>query len=178
MTVASTQSTTLFHPNNPLNLESGQTLAPVTVAYETYGKLNTNKDNAVLICHALSGDAHASGKNAKGNTGWWDNLIGPKKAIDTNKYFVICTNTIGSCMGSTGPNSINPTTKKTYGLAFPIITIGDMVNVQKQFIEQLGISQLKAVIGGSMGGMQALEWTIMYPESIQQCVIKIGRAHV
>jgi homoserine O-acetyltransferase len=172
VTFVETQFVTLFDSASPLKLESGQSLPSVTLAYETYGKLNNKKSNAILICHALSGDAHAAFKH-KGkekSDGWWDNMVGPGKAIDTDRFFVICSNTIGSCLGSTGPSSIDPKTKKPYGLNFPIITISDMTQAQKALIYHLGISKLKAVIGGSMGGMQALEWAINYPEMAAQTI--------
>jgi len=159
------------HPPDELTLESGEKLGPITLAYETYGKLNQQKSNAILILHALSGDAHAAGVR-KGDEalGWWDNLIGPGKGIDTDKYFVVCSNIIGGCKGSTGPSSINPRTGKPYGADFPIITIGDMVNAQRHLIDHLGIDKLLAVIGGSMGGMQVLQWMVAYPERIQSAI--------
>ena len=157
-----------------IELESGAKLGPVTIAYETYGTLNNQKDNAILIAHAFSGDSHVAGHYAtdkKGDKpGWWDFLVGPGKGIDTNKYFVICPNILGSCMGSTGPSSINPETDKPYGLEFPMMTIGDMVVTQKMLIDHLGIDKLRAVVGGSVGGMQILEWCVRYPEAIQAAV--------
>lgn len=172
MTRIIADSVTLFAPPDDLPLESGRRLGPITLSYETYGELNKDKSNAVLICHALSGDAHAAfGKKDKPeHLGWWDSLIGPGKAIDTDRYFVICSNTIGSCYGSTGPASLNPATGKPYGLTFPVITIGDMVNAQKGLIDFLGIDRLLAVVGGSMGGMQALEWAISYPARVKSCI--------
>ena len=152
-------------PPNELVLESGEKLGPITIAYETYGKLNPQKSNAILILHALSGDAHAAGAN-----GWWDSFIGPGKGLDTNKYFVICSNVIGGCQGSTGPSSQNPKTGKSYGTDFPLVTIGDMVNAQKYLIENLGIQKLLSVIGGSMGGMQVLQWMVSYPEKTQSAI--------
>ncbi len=156
-----------------LLLDSGETLAPVRLAYETYGRLNADKSNAVLVCHALSGDAHAAGAHAGagGKTGWYDVAIGPGKTIDTEKYFAICSNVIGGCGGSTGPRSINPATKKPYGLGFPIITIGDMVKAQKKLVEHLGIKKLFCVAGGSMGGMQALEWITRFPGCAHSAII-------
>ena len=146
-------------PPDELILESGEKLGPITVAYETYGTLNKERSNAILILHALSGDAHAAGLH-KGDEkpGWWDDMIGPGKAFDTDRYFVICSNVLGGCQGTTGPSSINPKTGKPYGLDFPIISISDMVNVQRHLIDHLEIDQLLSVAGGSMGGMQALEW--------------------
>lgn len=158
---------TFAQPPNELTLESGEKLGPITLAYETYGKLNAQKSNAILILHAFSGDAHAAGfhKGAK-DPGWWDDLIGPGKGIDTNEYFVICSNVLGGCKGSTGPASINPKTGKPYGLDFPLVTIADMVNAQRHLIDHLGIDKLFAVIGGSMGGMQVLQWMVNYPNRI------------
>ncbi|MAE43299.1 homoserine O-acetyltransferase [Candidatus Woesearchaeota archaeon] len=160
-----------------VKLESGKTLPNATIAYETYGKLNKKKTNAIYIFHALSGDAHVAGSNSKNdkNPGWWDYLIGPGKGICTRKYFVICANVIGGCKGSTGPGSINPKTKKTYGLKFPIITVKDMVNAQKKLIDFLGVKKLLAVIGGSLGGMQVLEFISSYPNS-SHLAITIGAA--
>jgi homoserine O-acetyltransferase len=155
------------NPPDKLGLESGEKLGPITLAYETYGDLNKEKSNAVLVAHALSGDAHAAGQSrSDGSLGWWDNLIGPGKGIDTDKYFVICSNVLGGCMGSTGPSSINPQTGRPYGLDFPMVTICDMVKAQRSLIDHLGIQNLLTVIGGSMGGMQALQWMVSYPERI------------
>jgi homoserine O-acetyltransferase len=161
-----TKYLTFAEPPQELLLECGQKLGPITLAYETYGELNQNKSNAILIEHALSGDAHAGGLDEKNNPGWWESMIGPGKAFDTNKYFVICSNIIGGCRGSTGPSSINPKTKKPYGLDFPMITISDMVNAQKHLIDHLGIDKLLCVTGGSMGGMQVLQWIASYPERV------------
>lgn len=166
--IVSEQFVTLFVPPNELQLDCGRTLGPVRLAYETYGTLSPEKDNAILILHALSGDHHAAGYYTPNDKkpGWWDNFIGPGKAFDTNRYFIICSNCIGGCRGSTGPSSINPDTKKPYGLDFPFITIRDMVNAQKGLIDHLDIKRLLCVAGGSMGGMQALQWTVSYPESV------------
>ena len=152
---------TFANPPKELTLESGEKLGPITLAYETYGTLNKQKSNAILVLHALSGDAHAAG-----NDGWWSNLIGEGKGLDTNKYFVISSNVLGGCKGSTGPSSTNPKTGKPFGTDFPIISIGDIVNAQKRLIDHLGIQKLLAVIGGSMGGMQVLQWMISYPDNI------------
>src|SRR5580692_12063820 len=150
-----------------ISLDGGATLAPVEVAYETYGALNAQKTNAILILHAFSGDAHAAGVSPEtGKPGWWDNMIGPGKAFDTNKYFVICSNVLGGCRGTTGPASINPATGCPYGMSFPVITIRDMVRLQKMLIDRLSISRLLSLSGGSMGGMQALEWAVTYPEAV------------
>jgi len=156
-----------FAEDQPMSLDSGESLGPITLAYETYGKLNEDRSNAILICHALSGDAHAAGLTPDGKVGWWDDCIGPGKAFDTNKYFVICSNVLGGCQGSTGPGSINPKTGKPYGLNFPVITIADMVRAQKHLIDHLGIDKLMAIAGGSMGGMQVLQWTANYPERVR-----------
>src|ERR1043165_3895474 len=148
-------------------LDNGVTLSPVDVAYETYGTLNASKSNAILVLHAFSGDAHAAGiSHETGKPGWWDNMIGPHKGFDTDRYFVICANVLGGCRGTTGPSSINPATGCPYAMSFPVITIGDMVRLQKMLIDSLGIQRLLAVAGGSMGGMQALEWAVAYPESV------------
>lgn len=144
-----------------LDLDCGVALSPVEVAYETYGALNAEKTNAILVLHAFSGDAHAAGDG-----GWWENMIGPGKAFDTHQYFVICSNVLGGCRGTTGPSSINPETGCPWAMSFPAITIADMVRLQKMLIDQLGIARLLAVVGGSMGGMQALEWAVTYPEQV------------
>ena len=169
--IVETKYYTFAHPPDELVLENGEKLGPITLAYETYGKLNDDKSNAILIVHALSGDAHAAGYHeGEEKAGWWDDAIGPGKAYDTDKYYVICSNVIGGCKGSTGPSSINPKTGKPYGLDFPIITIKDMVKAQKYLIDYLGIDQLLSVAGGSMGGMQVLEWMATYPEKIKSAI--------
>jgi len=144
-----------------LELDCGVTLAPVDCAYETYGTLNAAKSNAILVAHAFSGDAHAAGEG-----GWWSNMIGPGKGFDTDKYFVICANVLGGCRGTTGPGSVNPTTGCPWGMSFPAITIADMVRFQKKLIDHMDIRRLLAVAGGSMGGMQALEWAVQYPDHV------------
>ena len=152
-------------------LDSGATLAPVEVAYETYGQLNAARSNAILVLHAFSGDAHAAGISPEtGKPGWWDNMIGPGKAFDTNKYYVISSNVLGGCRGTTGPGSINPATGRPYAMSFPVITIGDMVRLQKMLIDSLGIERLLSVSGGSMGGMQALEWAVAYPDRVVSAI--------
>jgi homoserine O-acetyltransferase/O-succinyltransferase len=162
---------TKFFTFNDLVLESGEILSPVTIAYETYGGLNGLRDNAILICHALTGDAHAAGISAEtGKAGWWDSMIGPGKAFDTDRYFVICSNIIGGCKGSTGPSSVNPKTGNAYGSDFPVITIGDMVNAQVRLADYLGIDKLLSVAGGSMGGMQVLEWMASHPERVRSAI--------
>lgn len=159
---------TFADPPNEMTLESGARLGPVTLAYETYGTLNQDKSNVVLVLHALSGDSHAAGYYSAEDEkpGWWDNMVGPGKGIDTNKYFVICSNILGSCMGTTGPASVNPKGGRPYGLDFPVVTIGDMVDAQKVLMDHLGISKILTVIGGSIGGMQVLEWCARYPEMV------------
>lgn len=163
--------TKYFNIEDAIELDSGKVLEEVTVAYETYGELNKEKSNAILVCHALTGDAHAAGWH-KGDKkpGWWEIVIGPGKALDTEKYFIICSNVLGGCKGTTGPSSINPKTGNEYGLEFPVITIADMVEVQKKLIDSFGIDQLTAVIGGSMGGMQVLEWMVKYPEMMKKAI--------
>jgi homoserine O-acetyltransferase/O-succinyltransferase len=159
--------------NEKIMLECGEELGPITVAYETYGKLNETKDNAILVIHALTGDAHAAGYNSMDDKkpGWWDMMIGPGKAYDTNKYFIISSNILGGCKGTTGPSSVNPLTNRPYGIDFPVITIEDTVKVQKKLIEYLGIKKLLSIAGGSMGGMQAMQWAIMYPEIVNSLII-------
>ncbi|QJA05407.1 homoserine O-acetyltransferase [Thermosulfurimonas marina] len=163
---------TFAYPPDLFPLECGAKLGPITLAYETYGQLNADRSNAILILHALSGDSHVAGYYSKDDPkpGWWDFMVGPGKAIDTNKYFVICSNILGGCAGSTGPSSINPRTGKPYALDFPFVTIGDMVRAQKVLIEHLGIRKLLAVIGGSLGGMQVLEWALRYPEMVHAAI--------
>src|SRR6266849_2664903 len=154
-----------------ISLENGASLTPVCVAYQTYGELNAATSNAILILHAFSGDAHAAGISAEtGKPGWWDNMIGPGKAFDTEKYFIICSNVLGGCQGTTGPSSVNPQTGCPYALTFPVITIGDMVLLQTKLIEHMGIERLLAVAGGSMGGMQALEWAVSYPDRVAAAI--------
>lgn len=156
---------------NPFSTEGGKAISPVTLAYETYGSLNKSKSNAVLILHALTGDAHAAGQHAGDKRpGWWDNMIGPGRAFDTDKYFVICSNVLGGCRGSTGPSSISPETGKPYALDFPLITVGDMVNAQRHLIDHLGIDRVLSVCGGSMGGMQALQWVASYPDRVASVI--------
>ena len=172
---------------DPLRLDSGKTLAPVRIAYETYGTLAPAKDNVILVGHALSGDTHAAGwsddptapttvdgvgaaERGKRGLGWWDGMIGPGKAFDTDRYFVVCSNLIGSCRGSTGPASIDPATGRAYGAAFPVITVPDMVRAERAFLRQIGIDRLLAVSGGSLGGMQALEWAVAFPDAVRAIV--------
>ena len=164
--IVATKKIRVIEADDPLTLECGTILGPIDVAYETYGEKSNAGDNVILICHALSGNAHVAGFNNADDKkpGWWDTMVGPGKAIDTNKYFVICSNFLGGCSGTTGPASVNPATSKPYGLDFPIITIADMVKVQKLLLDKLEVKQLLAVTGGSIGGMQVLQWAIDYPD--------------
>lgn len=163
-----------FAEKEAFRLESGRALGPVTLAYETFGALDAEKSNAILVMHAFSGSARVAGPSAPDqDPPWWDFMIGPGKALDTDQYFMICINVIGGCKGSTGPSSLDPKTGRPYGINFPLITIADMVRAQKVLIDHLGIKKLYGVIGGSMGGMLALQWVAMYPESVA-CVIPIA----
>jgi homoserine O-acetyltransferase len=188
--VATTRYHTFGSPERPLVLERGGALGPVTIAYETYGELAPDGGNAILACHALSGDAHAAGWSLdpaapsavdgmgaddkgiapRGGLGWWDGMIGPGKAFDTNRYFVICCNVLGSCRGSTGPASLEPSSGRPYGSRFPLVTVGDMVSAQREVLRHLGVERLLAVAGGSLGGNQALQWTVAYPEMVHGCI--------
>jgi homoserine O-acetyltransferase/O-succinyltransferase len=161
------------HFSEPLTLKSGEILPQFDLVYETYGTLNATKSNAVLICHALSGNHHVAGKYSEQDkySGWWDNLVGPNKPLDTNKFFVIGLNNLGGCHGSSGPSSIKPKSKKPYGASFPIVTVEDWVNSQARLLDYLGIDTLAAVIGGSLGGMQALQWTIAYPARVKHALV-------
>ena len=163
----------IAHFNEPLTLKSGQVLPQFNLIFETYGELNADKSNAVLICHALSGHHHVAGKHHEDdkNPGWWDNLIGPGKPLDTNKFFVIGLNNLGGCHGSSGPLSTNPDTDRPWGATFPILTVEDWVNSQARLADFLGIKQLAAVLGGSLGGMQALQWSIAYPERMRHALV-------
>ncbi|OHB79684.1 MAG: hypothetical protein A2Z25_05170 [Planctomycetes bacterium RBG_16_55_9] len=178
--IVQTKIIRVAEPGQPLALECGKKLAPIYVAYETYGRLAETGDNAILICHALSGNAHVAGYNSPTDKkpGWWDAMVGPGKGIDTNRYFVICSNFLGGCSGTTGPSSINPATGKPYGLDFPIITIADMVKVQKLLLDKLGIKKLLAVIGGSIGGMQVLQWIIDYPDFVKAAIPVATTTHL
>ncbi|WP_321326592.1 homoserine O-acetyltransferase [uncultured Parasphingorhabdus sp.] len=156
----------------PLPLESGAELAPVDIAYETYGTLNAGASNAILICHALTGDQYVASKHPlTGKDGWWIRMVGPGKPIDTERHFVICANVIGSCLGSSGPATVNPATDRPWGMDFPVLTIGDMVRAQAMLLDHLGIRRLHAVVGGSMGGMQAVSWAALFPERVKSAVI-------
>lgn len=170
----------LFSAEEPLQLESGKTIGPINVNYETYGELSPNRDNAIFICHALTGDAHVSGRRSAEDRkpGWWDGFVGPGRAIDTTKYFVICANVLGGCQGSTGPSSIDPSTGQPYGPHFPFITIADIVRVHKKLVEHLGIERLLSVVGGSLGGMQVLEWAARYPDALGSAIVLASGARL
>jgi homoserine O-acetyltransferase len=170
MLIAQSQSM-LFEA--PLPLQSGASIRGYSLSYETYGTLNADKSNAVLICHALNASHHVAGVYADQpkNLGWWDNMIGPGKSLDTDKFFVIGVNNLGSCFGSTGPMQVNPDTDRVYGADFPVVTVEDWVNAQARLLDALGIEQLAAVMGGSLGGMQALSWTLQYPERVKHAVV-------
>ena len=175
-----TQYATLFESPHELSLVAGAKLGPVRVAYETYGELSAASDNAIFICHALTGDAHVAGLHLETDKkpGWWDELVGPGKGLDTNRYFVICANIIGGCQGTTGPSSVDPPTGKPYGLGFPFLTVGDFVQVHSALVKHLGIEKLLAVVGGSLGGMQVLEWAARYPEQIRSAVCLASAARL
>ena len=167
------KSYTFAYPPNKFPLDNGESLGPITIAYESYGELDEAKDNAILIEHALTASAHAAGKYSADDRypGWWDVMIGPGKAFDTSRYFVVCSNILGSCYGTTGPASTNPETGKPYGSSFPLIMIRDMVRSQRELIRNLGINRLRTIAGGSMGGMQAIEWALLYPEMVDSVTL-------
>jgi homoserine O-acetyltransferase/O-succinyltransferase len=168
-----------FGRDRPLILDSGAALGPFTIAYQTYGRLDAERANAVLVCHALTGDQFVAETHpVTGKPGWWETMVGPGKPVDTDRFFVICVNVLGACMGTTGPRDINPATGKPYGLSFPVITVADMVRAQKLLIDHLGIEKLFCVLGGSMGGMQVLQWAASYPERVFAAVpIATGARH-
>jgi len=170
--IANPQSEIVHFPaSEPLPLDCGGALAPLTIAYQTYGTLNADRSNLVLICHALTGDQHVANLHpVTGKPGWWETMVGPGKPIDTDRYFVLCPNVIGGCMGSTGPSSTNPVTGRPYGPDFPVITVGDMVRAQARLLDHLGIDQVLCVTGGSMGGMQVLEWAATYKDRVFSAV--------
>jgi homoserine O-acetyltransferase/O-succinyltransferase len=181
--IVQTQSTTLFHPPHELVLSNSRRLGPITVAYETYGRLSAQRDNAIFICHALTGDAHAAGYRSKEDiaarkAGWWDGFVGPGKGLDTDKYFVICANVLGGCQGTTGPSSICPETGQAWGRTFPVIRVEDMVTLHAELIRSLGIERLLAVVGGSLGGMQVLEWAARFPDRIAAAIILASSARM
>ena len=163
----------ILHFAEPLSLQSGASIANYNLVVETYGQLNAKKDNAVLICHALNASHHVAGVSADNpeNIGWWDNMVGPGKPVDTNKFFVIGVNNLGSCFGSTGPMSINPATGKPYGASFPVVTVEDWVNAQARVADHFQIEKFAAVMGGSLGGMQAMAWSMMYPNRVANCIV-------
>jgi homoserine O-acetyltransferase len=175
-----TQRVVLFTEDDPLVLESGATLAPVEVAYETYGTLDDDRSNAVVICHALTGDAHAAGfHEGDRKPGWWDNLIGPGKPVDTDRLFVVCANILGGCRGTTGPSSTDPQTGRPYGLRFPLFTVRDMVAVHRALVVgHLGIARPLAAVGGSLGGMQVLQWALDHPDELQGAVLVCATARL
>jgi len=177
---ALTLQRTLFHtfdaPGDALALDGGRTLLPYTVAYQTWGELNADRSNAILIFHALSGDSHVSGRHEDGRSGWWDLMVGPGCAFDTDRYFIICANILGGCKGSTGPGSTNPATGRPYALDFPVITVHDMVRAQRPLLSLLGVEKLHAVQGASMGGMLALAFTQLYPEMAERAIV-MASAH-
>jgi homoserine O-acetyltransferase len=164
-----------MHFQEPLPLQSGAALADYTLVYETYGKLNADRSNAVLVCHALNASHHVAGVYLKEDggksVGWWDNMVGPGKPLDTDRFFVIGVNNLGSCFGSTGPMHVNPATGKPYGAAFPVVTVEDWVHAQARLADALGIRQFAAVMGGSLGGMQAMAWSLLYPERLRHCLV-------
>ena len=167
-----TQHVRLYYEKSPFALESGETLAPVDVAYETYGQLNAERSNAIVICHALTGDAHVAGNHGEPKTeGWWDSMIGPGKPVDTNTYFVVSSNLLGGCSGTTGPSSIDPATGKPYGLRFPYFSVRDLVEVQRRLLQELGIERLYAGLGGSLGGMQILQWALDHPGEMKNALL-------
>lgn len=176
--IVKTQKVRLYTEAEPFRFEVGAELGPIDVAFETYGELNG--ENCILVCHALTGSAHAAFYNSEEDKipGWWDGIIGPGKALDTDKYFVVCANILCGCYGTTGPTTINPRTLKEYGTSFPVTTIRDMVRVQKRLLHWLGVEKVQLVIGGSLGGMQAIEWAVMYPEMVVRAApIATGAGH-
>jgi homoserine O-acetyltransferase len=175
-----TQFARLFESPNELRTTAEAKIGPIYVAYETYGTLTPERDNAIFVCHALTGDAHAAGYHSADDKqrGWWDGLIGPGKGLDTDKYFVICANVLGGCQGTTGPGSINPATDVPYCLDFPVITVGDIVEVHAALVRHLGVDQLLSVIGGSLGGMQALEWAARFPDRLNSAIVLAAAANL
>lgn len=178
--IAQTQFATLFESPHELTLCTGARFGPIRVAYETYGQLTPARDNAIFVCHALTGDAHIAGRSAPDSlkVGWWDELVGPGKGLDTNRYFVICANVLGGCQGTTGPGSIDPATGSPYGHRFPFVTVEDFVTVHSALVRHLGIDRLLAVVGGSLGGMQVLEWAARFPEQIRAAIVLASAARL
>ena len=178
----------LYEPGEAFELEAGGGISPVDMEYETYGELNAARDNAILIVHALSGDAHAAGWDAEAQTngrkwrlrkpGWWDEMVGPGKPLDTRRWFFICSNVLGSCYGTTGPSSVDPVSGKPWGLRFPLVTVSDWVRLQARLLDRLGIERLTAVVGGSLGGQQALEWALAYPERVENAIVLAASARL
>lgn len=171
--IVKTQTVTLFDSDRPMKFRSGDILEQVSVAFETYGELNEDRSNAIFLCHALTGDAHAAGRHhpEDAKPGWWDAFIGPGRALDTDRYFVICANVLGGCQGTTGPGSIDPATGERFCLNFPFLTVADIVTVHSELVRHLGITQLLAIVGGSLGGMQVLKWAIQFPDQMRACVV-------
>ncbi len=170
--LVSTQRVGLFTEADPLVLASGARLAPVEVAYETYGALAPSRDNVVVVCHALTGDAHAAGHHGDPvRRGWWDNLVGPGRAVDTDRFFVVCANLLGGCQGTTGPLSVDPASGSPYGLGFPLLTMSDLVAVHRRLLAHLGVERVHAAVGGSLGGMQILQWALDAPEQLDRAVL-------
>lgn len=170
--VVETQHVRLFTAEEPLRMMSGAALGPVDVAFETYGELSPARDNAVMVCHALTGDAHAAGfHEGAERPGWWDNLIGPGRPLDTDRFFVICANLLGGCQGTTGPASVNPETGRAFGLDFPLLAVADLVEVHRALVAHLGIDRLLAALGGSLGGMQVLQWALSHPNEIANALV-------
>lgn len=178
--VVETKYATLFEPPHELTTSGGSKLGPIQVAYETYGELSPERDNAIFVCHALTGDAHAAGLHAPGDrkAGWWDPFIGPGKGLDTNEYFVICANVLGGCQGTTGPKSVTPLTGERFGLDFPVVTVSDIVQVHSALVAHLGIERLLGVIGGSLGGFQVLEWAARFPEQLDAALVLAAAGHL
>jgi homoserine O-acetyltransferase len=174
-----TRSVVLFTPEEPLVLDNGARLAPVEVAYETYGTLDADRRNAVVLCHALTGDAHAAGHHGDADRrGWWDALVGPGRAIDTDRWFVVCANLLGGCAGTTGPSAPDPATGEAYGLDFPALTVSDLVRVQRALVRHLGVRRVAAVLGGSLGGMQVLEWVLQAPAEVERAGVLCASARL
>lgn len=174
-----TRTAVIADPDRPFQLENGATLERVEVAYETYGELNENRSNAIFICHALSGDAHAAGLHEGADRpGWWDNIVGPGRPLDTDRFFVICANVLGGCGGTTGPSSEDPATGRPYGLRFPLVQVRDLVEVHRALLAELGIDHLLAAVGGSLGGMQALQWAIDHPGELDGALVIAASAHL
>ena len=177
--LTATRRAVLWDEDRPLRLACGRALAPVEVAYETYGELSAARDNVVVLCHALTGDAHAAGHHGDpGRRGWWDTLVGPGRAVDTERWFVVCANLLGGCAGTTGPSSVDPATGRVYGLRFPPLAVADLVTVQQALLRSLGVDRVHAAIGGSLGGMQVLQWLLDAPGEVERAVIVAASARL